>query len=306
MISTNKLKFDYLIAFSNIIKELRYFGTYNPVEVFDKYSEYVAICDQYRINNNLHNGFKKTEGFSIENLKQLYAETGFAIIGMHYGAYRPAQYIITDELKKVHPNKKILIVVDEESFKSESASEEVVKTYKRQNIEMVIAEKSNTALKIVRHLKSGGIVILYLDGMTGYGEDKYPIQLPFISSEIKIRSGIFRLLEKVKVPIVGVITPELDEILISLPINTDNVISTASNVLSFFRPTLLKDPGLWRLWYRHHMFSENYPIVSHYFNGNKDNLNENKDNEDWICEDLSPNLILNKETGDIYQKVGNY
>ncbi|MFJ7407634.1 MULTISPECIES: hypothetical protein [unclassified Lysinibacillus] len=298
MSSSNKLQFDYLMAFSNIIKELRYFGNYSPLNVFNKYSEYIAICDQYRINNNFHKGFKKTEGFSIEKLQQLYTETGFAIIGMHYGAYKPVQYKITDELIKVHPDKKILLVVDEESYNSESASIEVVKTYSRQNVEMIIAEKSNSALKIVRHLKNGGVVILYLDGMTGYGEDKYPIQLPFISSEIKIRSGIFRLLEKVKVPVIGVITPEIDEILISLPIQTNNVNSTASNVLSFFRPTILKEPSLWRLWYRHHMFCENYPNVLDY-------SNENVDIEDWICEDISPTLVLNKETGDIYQKVGN-
>lgn len=298
MESSNKLQFDYLMAFSNMIKELRYFGNYSPVNVFNQYSEYIAICDQYRVNNNFHNGFKRIEGFSIEKLQQLYAEKGFAIIGMHYGAYRPVQYRITDELIKVHPDKKILLVVDEESYNSESASIEVVKTYNRQNVEMVIAEKSTSALKIVRHLKDGGVVFLYLDGMTGYGEDKYPIQLPFISSEIKIRSGIFRLLEKVKVPVIGVITPEIDKILISLPIKTNSVSATASNVLSFFRPTILKDPSLWRLWYRHHMFSENYPNVLDY-------SNENKDHEDWICEDISPTLVLNKETGDIYQKVGN-
>lgn len=298
MSSSNKLQFDYLMAFSNIIKELRYFGNYSPVDVFNKYSDYIATCDQFKVNNNFHSGFKKAEGYSIEKLQQLYTETGFAIIGMHYGSYRPAQYKITDELNKVHPDKKILLVVDEESYNSECASIEVVKTFSRQNVEMIIAEKTNSALKIIRHLKNGGVVILYLDGMTGYGEDKYPIQLPFISSEIKIRSGIFRLLEKVKVPVVGVITPEIDKFLISLPIKADNINSTASNVLSFFRPTILKDPSLWRLWYRHHMFCENYPNVLDY-------SNENMDNEDWICEDISPTLVLNKETGDIYQKVGN-
>ncbi|GGE69557.1 hypothetical protein [Priestia taiwanensis] len=287
------LSFDYFMSLSNIIKELTYFGAYDPIQVWEGYCKYIEKSESHKQKPIPTKGFQKISGFSLEGLQELYKERGLALVLMHYGNYRYTKSTILNAIMKIKAEKPVLLVVDEESYKSESQFEVIAKLYSELNIQMIIAENASSGLRIARHLKNGGIVVLYLDGMTGYGKDKSPIRVPFISSEISLRSGFFRLLEKTQVPVIGAISPTDDELLISLPIISDKFEATASSLMSFFRQTLLADPSQWRLWYRHHLFVEGLP--------NTMNMQKKPNTTTWICNQVSPKIMLEEETGDVYQ-----
>lgn len=288
------LNFDFFMSLSNIINELKYFGTYEPVDIWNKYCDYINSFEEHRKNPSSHIGFNTVTGLQLDEIQHLYKTQGLALVFLHYGAYRHAAATILETAIKVHPEKPVLVVVDQESYNSESQLEEWVQIYSKLNAHMVIAENPSSGLKIARHLKNGGIVVLYLDGMTGYGKDKSSIRLPFISSEVEFRSGFFRLLQKSKTPVIGAITPSENELLISKPIISDDISMAASALMSFFRQTLLNDPSKWRMWYRHHLFVEALPQTLMYQETRKNKIH-------WICDEVTPKIILEEETGDVYQ-----
>jgi len=294
----NRLNLDYFMAFSNIIKELKYLGLYDPYEVWKNYCDYIENSEEYRENPDFYQGFKKISGLGLEKIQQIYANQGLALVFIHYGVYRYAFKTILESVVKVRPDNLVLLVVDQESYNSEQQLKKWLKVYDELNIQMVIAENQSTGLRIAHHLKKGGIVVLFLDGMTGSGNDKTPLHLPFISSTINLRSGFFRLLHKLETPIIGAITPTENELLISLPIMPNDIFISASSLMSFFRQILIKDPSKWRLWYRHHLFTHSFPEIMEIPNF----MNQSRV---WVCDEVNPKIILSEATGNVFKYMEN-
>jgi hypothetical protein len=298
-ISLDALSYDYFMAYANIIRELRCFAYYKPAEIFKRYREYILRSDQHRADLSTHSGFTKMVGFSVSDLAQLYSEHGMVLVLIHYGAYRHAVASIFECLMERSNGlkKDVLIVVDQESYTSEQQVTSWKDLHVRMNVNCryIIAENPMIGLQIMRHLQRGGVVVLYLDGMTGVGEDKSPIILPFISSHVRFRSGFFRLLAKIRIPVVGIISTDDDStLLVSAPIDPIDEVMTVSTLVSFFRAVLLREPSQWRLWYRHHLFVETTPVFKEpYVNGTT--------TPRWICRDVEPHLVLEEETGNVYQ-----
>jgi len=181
-IKRESLPFDYFMALSNIIKELQFMGQFDPVDVWREYCQNIKIFEEQKYDPSSYTGFKKFKGFRLAQLKELYKIGGMALSFFHYSAYRHTMIVLIEALKEIKPDKTILLIVDKESYKSESMLKEWMKIYQEYNIQMVIAEEASIIIKLIRHLKSGGVVLMYLDGLTGSGIDNVPL----ISSNIDI------------------------------------------------------------------------------------------------------------------------
>lgn len=286
------------MAYSNMIKELSVLGTYEPNKVWDNYCEYIEKSEDERNNPDINYDFSRYKGYGLSSVQNIYKNQGIALVFLHYGNYRQATITMLKTLYELDKNKKVLLVVDQESYDTENTLTKMMRIYTDLNVELIIAEKSSTGLRIAKHLKRGGAVILYLDGMTGYGKDKYPIKTPLISSNVNIRSGFFRILDKIKTPVFGIISQK-EELLISPPIAPTGIKEVANSLVSFYRPVLLENPSEWRLWYRHHLYVERFPEV---ISDGTNSIN----NDAYICKDVEPNLVLDEETGNVYKYMETY
>lgn len=287
------LSLDYFLALSNIIKELRFLGYYEPINVWKEYCRKIEEQEKHRIGPAQSLNFEKFLGFSLSDIRMLYSNKGFALVLYHYGAHRHVAQLFIEEMHKLKADKDILLIVDSESYSTEKNLKLWGDFYEEMRVKMVIAERPEVGLQMAKHVKNGGVIIVYLDGLTGVGDDLHPILLPFISSTIEVRSGLFRFLNKFNIPAIGAIESNDAEITVSRPILSKDINFTASSLMSFFRVHLINNPAKWRLWYRHHKFIKDTPNIL-----GEDNY---KANAIWSCNEVKPTLILEEEKCDIYE-----
>ena len=287
------LTFDHFMAYANLIKELRLFNTYPLNEIWHEHLAFLETSDQQRLDPASHAGFRSALGGDWGDVTR---DRGIVGITMHFGAYRHAFVKFVQTIREHNPSTTTTLVVDQESFDLEQRLEPWNRIYEELNVHFVVAEHAASALRIVRHLKKGGAVVVYLDGLTGAGQDESPITVPFVSHPIHLRSGLFRLLSQVDAPAVAFIPESNDTLVYSPPLQSRNPEALAEYIMSFFRRRLLAQPAHWRLWYRHHRYINQAPIFGEHSPSNTSEMIR--------CADSLPHLLLDTTTGDIYEDLG--
>lgn len=287
--------FDNFIALVNLSKELQ------PLLQYDKL-KIIQVWKKYRFNNEVQNylrqepfafsGFKEKIG--MENIISCF-EKGGVFATFHFGYYRHVPFELTKSLNE--GNKFSLdIVVDRESYNSELELTKWNEIKQENNISYIIAEENISGLKLLRLLKQGGSFLLYLDGNTGAGEDSKPIEVRHITSLIRLRSGIFRLLQLTKKPLCLVMTdlnsdgePRLKAENLKY-FRKENFEQSVNEIYTIFRNTLINRPELWRFWYRHHLYVNSWMEIK--------NSMTNSPSIDWRSNN---GLGLDLTTGNVYK-----
>ncbi len=287
--------FDNFIALVNLSKELQ------PLLQYDKL-KIIQVWEKYRFNNEVQNylrqepfafsGFKEKIG--MENIISCF-EKGGIFATFHFGHYRHVPLELTKSLNKGN-NFSLDIAVDRESYDSELELTKWNEIKQENNISYIIAEENISGLKLLRLLKQGGSFLLYLDGNTGAGEDSKPIEVQHITSLIRLRSGIFRLLLLTKKPLCLVMAdlnsdgePRLKAENLRY-FRKENFEQSVNEIYTIFRNTLINHPELWRFWYRHHLFVNSWIEIN--------NSMTNSPSIDWRSNN---GLGLDITTGNVYK-----
>lgn len=251
---SKEISVDYFFAYSNLVREfLPLNKDYNFKKLWKKYITYVKITDYYRNQPDVF----KSELNGIENLE--YLKDGGAIISLHYGNYRNALYTVAKRVLKKYHNKQFRILVDTDSYNNEPrewVENEI-------NGKYLIAESPTIVRDLINLFKNNGILFIFIDGNAGSGVDKNAVQFKFITSHIKIRSGFFRILDRVKKPILPLVasgTFEKPVLHLGAPVyNEFNDLSVyAKDCYKLFLKHIEDKPEFWRFWFRHHLHVESW------------------------------------------------
>ncbi|HEV8255234.1 MAG TPA: hypothetical protein VGQ78_10775 [Vicinamibacteria bacterium] len=159
-------------------------------------------------------------GFELQGLEHLRSSAargrGLFVVSFHVGPYR----FIPLELAQL--GFEVEVVVDQKGMDRETLMHRVAVALRRHasaeaqsqwghwradvidRLHVINAETADVALQIVRALRQGRVVMVYLDGNTGAGQRKaeHVREVPFFDTRIQVRAGVGEIAATVKAPIV--------------------------------------------------------------------------------------------------------
>ncbi|MBD1372856.1 hypothetical protein IC620_10860 [Hazenella sp. IB182357] len=246
----------YFYALMNITQELLPINPDKSIEdIWLDHLAFLKVVDRLREQPELYTGWDEIEGH--EYVDEILTDGG-VFLTWHYGFVRHIMEVIVEALHTKKNRSPFYQVVDGTAFKQEKSFSYWDQIRQRAGVQLINSEQQMIGLQLYKILKNKGAFSLYLDGFSGYNTDNTPISLPFLSSEMQTRSGIFRILQQTGAkacPVVMSLTPEGNaRIKFHKPIQmTDNLSSSCERVYAVFREAVRKQPEQWRLWDRHHM-----------------------------------------------------
>ncbi|MEY2364030.1 insulinase family protein [Lysinibacillus capsici] len=286
------LSIDQFLSLTNMVMELLPLELNEPCE---------KIWAKYLSHNRLINRERVKPNFEIDSFDEIFGEEymmetlseGGAFLTWHFGDYRhnTDQIIKALRFKLQDKNRKFFVVVDQESYESEGKLEAWEKVREEAGVRLLVAESKLIAIKLFYLLKENNSFLLFLDGQAGFNEDNADIRTKFLSSEIKVRSGIFRILEKAKKKICILITTMSEDgkkqIIFYKPflVEPNKIDEAVNKAFSIFTAELIKKPELWRLWYRHDEQVLNWHSSVNIDNGRPIQI-------DWRTKDIHSNQML--------------
>lgn len=259
---------DSFMIFANMYRELK--NLYSIEEIMEFWKENRnQICKQDQSRDKILEGsyLKNISGFQkIEK----YIHDGGVIYSFHYGNYRAIYAAIAEVFYYKYPKKILNIIIDKISYE-----EEPEKYKKQRNIRYIISEKVDVGIEMIEQLNRGNFVAIFLDGNSGYGVDRNPITIDFLTSKIKIRSGIFRIMSKTKKPLFPIIAEgdyqnQKFEVGDNINVGDSQPQELADKCYEILREKMRRHPEYWRLWFRHNKQilqwnqkdTENYSIAN--------------------------------------------
>lgn len=280
----------YFMAYHSLLREYRTLRSVEEIQKIWFYNRvYIKLMDYYRNEPGMFYNNLNIKGMDkIINL----INGGGVFATFHYGNYRDLLYTVTMKVTEKYPDVPIAIIVDQDSYdKRPKYCNET-----RQKFEYIIADSPDVAFKLAHHLKKGGWVYIFLDGNTGTGKDKHGLNIEFITSNITIRSGFFRLLsilEKPVVPIIaaGPLNSNIYSIYKPIYISKNELEKSAQEIYETFKEKILDKPEYWRFWFRHYLqvneWSDSNEKLPQHFS-------------EFVCKLDEKDLIINDNTGKIY------
>lgn len=279
----------HFLTYANLLKELlplsKQFDCY---DIWKKYRKEVLIENWYKQGNEKFNLKDSVIGF--EKVLKHIDEGGF-ICSFHYGNYRSLYRAVIEKMLELAPNKKVMIIVDHPSFIDEPESNKSI-----EQVKYFISEDVSIAFDIMEYISHGDWVAVFLDGNSGVGKNRKPIQLKFLSSQIQIRSGIFRIMERTGKPVFpilaeGKVDSNVFQIYENINVNATAQILT-ERCYDVLRQKLLQAPQYWRLWDRLHCEVVEWSEM---------NSNSEVDLSEMSAFDEERILKIDKNTGKIYR-----
>jgi len=245
-------------AWRNMVRELGPLG-FTPEQIEEHWCKYRAhrkIQQEVIDRPEVFPGFAEVKG--QEHMRRILDEGG-AFLSWHFGLMRYNLEPILAELyrrQELGMNRPFVQVGSQAAVERESGLDEWVAMRQRCGIELLSSQDRMTGLKLFNHLKLGGAFTLFLDGQTGFNDDNRMIHTPFLSSTIKVRSGIFRILHRSKKPVCIVTTRYNEEyqptITFHEPIQVFDPQAACVEVHRYFQSELIEHPEWWFAWYQHH------------------------------------------------------
>ncbi|HWI64836.1 MAG TPA: hypothetical protein VNT75_23650 [Symbiobacteriaceae bacterium] len=294
---TDGVPFPYFVGLSNLARELLPMGAGRPLEdVWIDWRVHLAVTDTYREQPELFPGFDEVIGLN-HVLDRL--QGGGVILTLHYGDYRHTSQVIASAVRTADPRASLALVVDEDSYRNEIDLPKWNRFREEMGCELFVAESEQVGLKLVRHLRAGGWLVVYLDGGKGVGVDPSPVSLRFLTSTIEVRSGLFRMLASLGKPVIPMLAERTDEqrtrLVFHEPvfINGRDLTAGVDACYDRFRQPLARFPEFWRFWFRHNQQVRAW-APSPEQNGAEPTLS-------WVCRDVTPPLAVDMATGALYR-----
>lgn len=293
---TDGVPFPYFVGLSNLARELLPMGVRRPLEdVWIDWRVHLAVTDTYREQPELFPGFDEVAG--LHHLLDR-VDGGGIILTLNYGDYRHTSQVIAQAVREVAPQKSLALMVDEDSYNNEINLPKWNRFREENGCELFVAESEQVGLKLVRHLRAGGWLILYLDGGKGVGVDPSPISLRFLTSTITVRSGLFRMLASVGKPAIPMLAERegmRTRLIFHEPvyISSQNLAAGVDACYDSFRGPLAGHPEFWRFWFRHNQQVQSWAPLPDQKPGGPE--------LSWVCHEMTPSLGLDMNTGGLYR-----
>jgi len=292
----------YFYALMNIVKELAPLQpAMSPESIWMDYLAFLRTIDEHKKSPFSFMEWDEVEG--REHLRTTLKEGG-ALLTWHYGFVRHNMITIGQEIRAGHMKAKLpfYLVAERGTVEQEQKLQAWNSIRQYAGAELLNAEDEMIGIRLYSHLRKGGSFNLFVDGQTGFNADNHAVELPFLSSRIRTRSGIFRILAKTRKPVCPyfmTLTEDFRSKIVFLPPFTleEDIQISAGRVYEPFRAQLWKQPALWRFWDRHHQQvihwkEDEIPMRS----------DEAESRLDWFSRPLDGfgQLGLNTESGLIY------
>jgi len=279
----------HFLTYANLLKELLPLSeNFDCYDIWKKYRKEVLLENWYKQGNEKYNLKDSVIGF--EKVLEHIDEGGF-ICSFHYGNYRSLYRAVIEKMLEFAPDKKVMIIVDHPSFIYEPESNKSI-----DQVKYYISEDISIAFDIMEYISRGDWVSIFLDGNSGVGKNRNPIQLKFLSSQIQIRSGIFRIMERTEKPVFPILAEgKVDSNIFQIyeNINTKATVQVlAERCYDILRQKLLRAPQYWRLWDRLHCEVVKWSEISNNFEVELSGMS---------AFDKDHILKIDKNTGKIYR-----
>lgn len=234
-----------------------------------EYEKHETIFRKIRINQKLsllEQGYLNIqnrivyENFSPELLKALKNNNGI-ICTFHLGSYRLInQFLLLKKMPITIVASKAVVESQAEDFMN-IRNEVDAQDYDL--IKIIDAESEHAIIKILRDIKAGRILIFYIDGNIGTGENSPNnpnlINVSFLGQRILVRKGIAYISHIAKVPIytVACFRKKLDDIRIHFfdaiypeSFNSRNEYAefATQKIYHYIEPIIKKYPEQWEAW----------------------------------------------------------
>ncbi|WP_160036774.1 LpxL/LpxP family acyltransferase [Paenibacillus sp. An7] len=251
------LKLGYFYALMNIAKELN--SLVGPKKAEETWINYLAFLRTVDDHKKTPYSFLEWDEVSGREHLQSTLQEGGAFLTFHYGFVRHNMVTIGQEIRKGYYRGGLpfYLVAEKNTVSQEKQLDKWESIRKYSRAELLNSQDELIGLKLYSHLKKGGCFSLFVDGQTGFNTDNYSLELPFLTSKIKTRSGIFRILARAKKPVClyfMTMTEDYKSKIVFLPPfeASNDIQHMAEQVYTPFRNQLMLQPEQWRFWDRHH------------------------------------------------------
>lgn len=222
---------------------------------------YFDQSQEFKISNIEFLGFSYTDLLCLKKYPQI-------ICTYHYGSYRLINHLLAST------GISFALIVSSEVIKKQGA---LIKSLyakfnsKNTSFDIIDAESRTSAIQMLRALRSGKSLVVYIDGNTGAGDSTFEsnncIEIPFLDNQIKARKGVATLSYISKTPILPFVCIRKSVQAHIFQFGTsirptdfsckDYYIRFAtSKLFSFIGPYIVQNPGQWEsLLYLHKFFS---------------------------------------------------
>lgn len=226
-------------------------GIYEDI-LFHKHSANTDQFDETALDHLVLEGHQK------DALEILRSQPSI-ICTYHTGSFRLLNHYLA------HLNIPLAIVLSGTVLKSEKESlihQASSITAKNDNIgvRFIVAEETNSLLQMIRAVKEGRSLVLYIDGNTGAGMDTSindnSCIIRFLHSSLHARKGIAYLASRLKVPLISIAnyrnTANASCMRFFKPCfvgnSTSEIVSTTQQLYDNISPIVRDFPGQWEAW----------------------------------------------------------
>ncbi|PGD97847.1 hypothetical protein [Bacillus wiedmannii] len=242
---------------TNISKELIPLNTYTTEDIFNIWKShriYNFIQNKYCHTPILFDGFKEIIGFT--HIKQC-LNNGGIFATYHFGNYRYIPYYLTT-LANIN---SLYISTDIDTYNQEKRLTIWKESKKIYPLKDILSEKIYFSTTFLKNMSLGESMLLCLDDIPTSHENYSIINIKHLSSIVKMKMNIFKLLYFSKRPMCILISDKNDEGLSRLTAyppfyisQKDNIPHAANYSYHLFQEKLKAQPQLWNLWYKHHQY----------------------------------------------------
>lgn len=205
--------------------------------------------------------------------KELDRNGSIILTTFHLGSYRMLISLLAKN------GVDISLIVDENVVKNQSSKfskgwDYVTKSYKNNaKLNILHVNSGSIFFKLIKLLKKGTILVVYLDGNSGVGgmnnENSNLLEIPFLNSSLMVRQGIINLSYKLKIPILlglsyrnkgNIYFDFVDKYVSNEKENmNDYTVHTLSRIYNHFQKYLLQYSTQWEGWlYIYKLFPKSF------------------------------------------------
>ncbi|MDM5187008.1 hypothetical protein QUF99_06530 [Bacillus sp. DX4.1] len=247
--------FQNFMTLTNISKEFLPLNTYTTKDIFNIWKDYRVynfIQDKYCHTPILFEGFKEIVGFT--HIKKCIDEGGI-FATYHFGDYRYIPYYLT----KLVNIDSLHISTDIDTYNKEKRLAIWKECRKIYPVKDILSEKICTSTTFLKKMNKGESIILCLDDSIKSNETYDIINIKHLSSMVKMKINVFKLIYFSKKPMCILISDRNEEGLSRLTayphfyiLQKDNIKHAANYSYHLFQTKLETQPQLWSLWCKHH------------------------------------------------------
>lgn len=247
---------------------------HDHIAIFEKilFTQRISFLEQFQAS--ILNGVTLS-GITRSDLLQLKTKPAI-LCTFHYGSYRLINMALAS-----HAIPFALVVSSSVLTKQREGIQNLYTTYTANNAQttfkIIDAESPTSALQMLRAIKQGYSLVVYIDGNTGAGDPTFSsnncLTIPFLAKTIKARKGVATLSHIANVPILPLVSfwEHAGKSILHFGVriepahckDRENYVQRATATLfSFITTYLEQDPGQWESLLYLHKFAVAEPVSS--------------------------------------------